>query len=88
MGGDEHTWAAMTARRRFRLTVDPIACDGHGICADLLPEWIALDDWGYPILPDGDLPAGLEGWARQAVRDCPVLALELRRTGRGPGSGR
>ena len=21
-----------------RLTVDPIACDGHGLCADLFPE--------------------------------------------------
>ena len=36
-----------------RLTVDPIACTGHGACAELFPERIGLDDWGYPILDDG-----------------------------------
>ena len=36
--------------RRARLTVDLIACDGRGLCAELLPELITLDDWGYPLL--------------------------------------
>ena len=35
---------------RFRLVLDPTACDGHGVCAELLPEGIALDDWGFPII--------------------------------------
>ena len=59
------------------LTVNPIACDGHGICAELLPEMIQLDDWGYPILQPGTVPAVLEGMARRAVRACPTLALLL-----------
>ena len=60
-----------------RLVIDPIACDGHGLCAELLPELIELDDWGYPILRAADLPAHLETLARRAVATCPVLALRL-----------
>ena len=52
----------------FRLVLDPIACDGHGICAELFPEGIRLDDWGYPILAPGDVPHGLAG-ARPSRRD-------------------
>jgi ferredoxin len=61
-----------------RLEVDRIKCDGHGLCAEVLPELIELDDWGYPILRDAPVPAALEGYARRAVVDCPVLALRLR----------
>lgn len=60
------------------LEVNPIACDGHGLCAELLPEVIHLDDWGYPILAPGAIPAGLEAHARRAVAACPVLALRIR----------
>lgn len=62
----------------LRLEVDRIKCDGHGLCAEVLPELIGLDDWGYPILSDAAVPAGLERHARRAVVDCPVLALRLR----------
>lgn len=55
--------------------VDPIKCDAHGLCAELLPEMIELDDWGYPIVSREPVPAGLEGHARRAVRNCPTLAL-------------
>ncbi len=65
------------ARSRLRLAVDPIACTGHGLCAELLPESVSLDDWGYPILADGPLPANLLGHARRAVAACPTLALHL-----------
>jgi len=41
------------------LHVDPIACGGHRICAELLPEWIRLDDWGYPIVRRGAVPPEL-----------------------------
>ena len=60
-----------------RLRVDPIACDGHGLCAELFPEWIALDDWGYPVIDASPVPAGLEGHARRAIKECPKLALRL-----------
>jgi ferredoxin len=64
----------------IRLVVDPIACDGHGVCAEVFPEGIVLDDWGYPILRPGDIPAHLEVHARRAASACPVLALKVRRT--------
>jgi len=42
----------MSASRasRFTLVIDPIACDGHGVCAELFPEGIRLDPWGFPII--------------------------------------
>ena len=66
------------------LRLDPIACDGHGLCAELFPEWIALDDWGFPILRSGPIPRELEEHARRAAEACPVLALRLARAGKAP----
>jgi ferredoxin len=63
----------------FKLRVDPIACDGHGLCAELFPERIALDDWGYPIIDATPVPAALEAHARRAVAECPTCALSLER---------
>jgi ferredoxin len=60
----------------LRLRVDPIACTGHGLCADLLAECIELDEWGFPIVYQ-DVPRGLEAEARRTVRACPALALSL-----------
>jgi len=62
---------------REQLVVDRIRCDGHGLCAELLPEAIALDDWGYPIIRAGSIAPSLLEHARQAVDACPVLALKL-----------
>lgn len=60
-----------------RLRVNPILCTGHGLCAELLPEQIDLDDWGYPLLSDQPVPKALRTLARRAVNDCPALALKL-----------
>ena len=59
------------------IRVDPIACQGHGLCAELYPERITLDDWGYPIVDPTPAPKGLERHARRAVSACPALALAL-----------
>jgi ferredoxin len=59
------------------LRVNPIACDGHGLCAELFPEGITLDDWGFPIV-EGPVPPGLEAQAQRAVSACPMQALRLR----------
>jgi ferredoxin len=47
------------------------------MCAELLPEWIELDDWRYPIMRPGPIPGELMDHARRAVDVCPVLALRL-----------
>jgi ferredoxin len=62
----------------MRLEVNPIACTGHGLCADLLPELIGLDEWGFPII-DNRIPAELTAHAKRAVKACPALALRLSR---------
>ena len=61
----------------MRITVDPIACDAHGLCAELLPELISLDEWGFPLISDDEVPDALEALARRAVSVCPTLALHL-----------
>ncbi len=63
----------------FRLRVDPILCDAHGVCAELFPERISLDDWGYPIVESAPIERDLLEHARRAVAACPVLALTLER---------
>ena len=65
----------MSARLRF----NPITCTGHGICAELFPEWITLDDWGYPVIDPRPVPPELLAHAKRAVAGCPTLALILER---------
>ena len=61
------------------LRLNPIACDAHGVCADLLPELVSLDPWGYPVIAAGPVPPELTEHARRAVASCPTLALRLER---------
>lgn len=83
---------------RQHLKVDPTACRGHGLCAELLPEVVRLDDWGYPIIDPRPMPVPWLGLARRAVSNCPTLALRLESgepasregppaTAEGPGTG-
>ena len=60
-----------------RLEVDIIACDGRGLCAELLPELIRLDDWGYPMIDKQPFDRGLLPLVKRAVAACPVLALRI-----------
>lgn len=64
-----------------RLHVDWTACDGRGLCAELLPELLTEDDWGYPVARTGEVepavPRQLQDFARRAVDRCPAQALRL-----------
>jgi len=62
-----------------KVRLDPITCDGRGVCAELFPERISLDDWGYAIVDDTPIDARLLPHARRAVEACPVIALRLER---------
>jgi ferredoxin len=62
------------------LRVNPIDCTGHGVCAELLPELISLDEWGYPLIDPRPVPPALDRDARRAVAACPALALKLMRS--------
>ena len=65
------------SRRAAHLRVNPILCDAYGHCAELLPELISLDEWGYPIIAEGPVPASLRRETDRAVALCPRLALVL-----------
>lgn len=77
--------------RELELAINWIACDGYGLCGDLAPDLIELDDWRYPIMPKGPLPSELLDEARRIVDCCPMKALALRdpddRRRRTPGPG-
>jgi ferredoxin len=60
----------------MKLRVNPIQCVAHGMCAELLPEAVRLDEWGFPVI-DGEVTPDLVGHARRAADACPTLALLL-----------
>lgn len=60
-----------------RLVVDWTRCDAHGMCAELLPELLGLDEWGYPVVSGKRVPADLVAAARRARDACPAVALRL-----------
>ena len=63
------------------LHIDWIACDGRGLCMELLSELLERDEWGYPRAlgygSDVPVPRQLQDAARDAVALCPRLALTL-----------
>ncbi|GAA3209958.1 ferredoxin [Actinocorallia longicatena] len=62
----------------MRLTVDRIACDGAGLCLRTLPELLAADEWGYPIVHREEVPDALRRHAKNAAHLCPRIALHLK----------
>lgn len=65
------------SRTEHRLVIDRIACTGHGLCAELIPEQLDLDEWGYPIQSRGPVTGGDMRHAKRAVAACPALAMRL-----------
>ena len=59
------------------ISVDWTACDGRGLCAELLPELVSRDEWGFPLIPDPGVPSSLHKHAERAAAACPRLALRL-----------
>ena len=59
----------------LRVRVDPVACDAYGYCAELLPERVSLDEWGYPVVDGRPLEPGLVEMARRAAAECPRRAF-------------
>jgi ferredoxin len=60
-----------------RLVVDWIACEGKGLCAELVPEAIERDEWGFPIVTAPGTSRDLGDQIRRAVRECPTMALRI-----------
>ena len=64
-------------RLKLRMRVDPVACDGYGFCAELLPERITLDEWGYPVVDGTPVGPELVELATRAAAECPRRAIHL-----------
>ncbi|HXP33893.1 MAG TPA: ferredoxin [Acidimicrobiales bacterium] len=65
------------SRWSLELVIDPVACDGRGVCAEMLPERIELDRWGYPIVDGAEIAPAIVDHAVRAVRSCPRQAIHL-----------
>ena len=59
------------------LRVNPVLCDGVGMCAHLAPGVIEIDPWGFPLFPRRPLTIEEQAKAVRAVRGCPKQALTL-----------
>jgi ferredoxin len=72
------TGLAMSDEVRRRIRVNPILCNGYGYCAEIVPELISVDDWGFPIVSTSTIEDGrILHLAERAVATCPRLALLL-----------
>lgn len=71
----------------MRLEVDWIRCDGYGLCGDLVPDLIGLDDWRYPIVDPEPIDRKRLDEIQRAVDCCPMKALRLEKVpvGQRPG---
>ncbi len=75
----------MSQQTLRRLRVNPTLCTGFGYCAEIVPELIALDDWGYPIVNSKAIEVDdLLSLARRAVATCPQVALLLEEFSESP----
>jgi len=67
----------------LRARVDPVACDAYGYCAELLPERVTLDEWGYPVVDGTPLDPSVLDLAVRAAAECPRRAFHLEQVAGG-----
>jgi ferredoxin len=61
----------------MKLEIDWARCDGHGLCAELLPDRITRDEWGFPLIARTEVSLDETKSVRRVVSICPALALRL-----------
>ena len=59
----------------MKVTVDEDRCAGHGMCLTLCPDVFEMTDDGWAVADPEDVPAGLEGAAKDAIDNCPEQAI-------------
>lgn len=67
----------MSPDEDLRLRVDWVRCNGYGLCSDLVPDLIGLDDWRYPVAPKGPIDPARVHDLQRAIDCCPERALIL-----------
>jgi ferredoxin len=66
----------------LRVRVDPVACEAYGYCAELLPERVTLDEWGYPVVDGTAVGADQVELATRSAAECPRRAFLVEEAGR------
>jgi ferredoxin len=62
----------------MKISIDPVACTGHGRCYALAPDLFEDDEQGYgQVLGDGDVSPDAATAARAAISSCPEQAVHL-----------
>lgn len=61
----------------MKITIDTSSCSGHARCAAAAPGLFRLDDDGYALPFDGEVPEGLEQAARDGESACPERAITV-----------
>ncbi len=61
----------------MKILLDRPRCEGHGLCEEVAPDLMHLDDEGELVLDVEDVEGADLEKARAAVRVCPVAALKL-----------
>jgi ferredoxin len=69
----------------LELLVNPVACDGIGMCTQLAPDVVTTDSWGFPVVLRGALSDEEISQAERAAVGCPKRALLLVR-GKAPAA--
>ena len=61
----------------MNIVLDRPRCEGHGLCEEVAPNLMHLDDDGELVLDVEEVDDANLDAAKAAVRVCPVAALRL-----------
>jgi ferredoxin len=59
----------------MRAAVDEDRCAGHGVCWTLCPEVFSLNDDGFAVVQEPEVPAQFEQAVLDAAAKCPERAI-------------
>ncbi len=62
----------------MKVSIDLNKCTGHARCYATDPEIFQVDESGYALRAEVEIPPGREEKARLAVDSCPERAISLR----------
>lgn len=60
-----------------RARVNPVKCQGHGICTEILPSLFVRDEWGFAQAAARDVETAERPDLDRAVEECPVRAIRV-----------
>lgn len=61
----------------MRVEVNPDICAGHGECNAVAPEVYDLDEGGYCLIQNPEVPPELQSRAEEGALACPVQAITV-----------